>query len=791
MDMQPIKTAAARAAAASVAALGAPLLPLTAARAQQAAEAPSASYDTLGQPAAGLSGYEQLAGRPTEMLEQTQSQVDSFATALAARIYEAPFALDDLAATLRAASPDGTLTLFGHLALATILAIIISSMLMTLVYGRWLLKAWFVAKQRRAPRGYLEKLPILALRACFGAIGGVLTTLLALMMVRLYWGPIETPAEQKTVMIVATGYLLASLVALLWRMTLSPFLPRYRIPYFKDRCAKRLFYWLAATGAIAIGIESFIVWAELLGVARETIAVISPIAHLATVTLTIAMVRANHGAVSQAIIGDKPRAQATWPARAAASSWGVAVAAYVIAAWAFAASRDVMLAEPGPQLIVSTYLVVTSIIVVYGLSAFLIEWVFLPRRRRVALEGQTVDGGQTDQAGQTARGAAQTDMVAAQADSVAAPAGMVAAAAEPGFRLAHSRMVTMRDLARRVSTIFALAAGLYTLSMIWGSQSLAEAWPAIERVIDIGVTLLIAYIAYHALRIWIDQRILEEGGDMEPLEPGEGEGGGAGASRLATVLPLFRNFILTVVAISALVYVALEMGVNVAPLFAGAGIVGLALGFGAQTLVRDVLSGAFFLIDDAFRKGEYIDIGSVKGTVEKISVRSFQLRHHLGYLHTVPFGEIQHLTNYSRDWVIMKLPLRLTYDTDVDHVRKLVKNLGQELLKDPVHGEKFVQPLKSQGVIQMEDSAMIIRVKFMTRPGEQWVLRKLVYARIRELFQREGVKFAHREVTVRVADTAPQSPALAAGAAGAAALVATSGQSGVDDLADLDGPGGD
>ena len=208
------------------------------------------------------------------------------------------------------------------------------------------------------------------------------------------------------------------------------------------------------------------------------------------------------------------------------------------------------------------------------------------------------------------------------------------------------------------------------------------------------------------------------------------------------------------IVVTVLLIVLMEMGVNVGPLFAGAGIVGVAVGFGSQSLVRDIFSGAFFLFDDAFRKGEYIEIGSVKGTVENISVRSFQLRHHLGKLHTIPFGEIQVLSNYSRDWVMMKLPLRVTYDTDVDKVRKLVKKLGQQLLDDPVIGADFIQPLKSQGVIEMQDSAMIIRVKFMTRPGDQWVARKRVYEEIRALFEREGIKFAHREVTVRLADGA-------------------------------------
>ena len=107
---------------------------------------------------------------------------------------------------------------------------------------------------------------------------------------------------------------------------------------------------------------------------------------------------------------------------------------------------------------------------------------------------------------------------------------------------------------------------------------------------------------------------------------------------------------------------------------------------------------------------------------------------------------------------MMKLPLRLTYDTDIEKVRKLVKKLGQQLMDDPVIGDRFLQPLKSQGVIQMDDSAMIARVKFMTKPGDQWVVRKRVFAEIRELFAREGIHFAHREVTVRIPDLDKDRP---------------------------------
>ena len=101
---------------------------------------------------------------------------------------------------------------------------------------------------------------------------------------------------------------------------------------------------------------------------------------------------------------------------------------------------------------------------------------------------------------------------------------------------------------------------------------------------------------------------------------------------------------------------------------------------------------------------------------------------------------------------MVKLPFRVTYDTDVEKVRKLIKNLGQRLLEHPDVGHTFLQPLKSQGVYKMEDSAMIIRVKFMTKPGEQFIVRKMVYQAIQEMFTEAGIQFAHKEVTVRLAD---------------------------------------
>ena len=141
-------------------------------------------------------------------------------------------------------------------------------------------------------------------------------------------------------------------------------------------------------------------------------------------------------------------------------------------------------------------------------------------------------------------------------------------------------------------------------------------------------------------------------------------------------------------------------------------------------------------------------MGELRGEVEKISIRSMQLRHHRGPVQTVPFGEIKSITNYNRDWVIYKQEFRVPYETDLEKVRKLIKKLGQKMLEHPEYGLFFIEPLKSQGVRRIEDSALIIGTKFMCKPRRQFVLRRHVYQNIQQLFHDNGIEFARRRVIV-------------------------------------------
>jgi small-conductance mechanosensitive channel len=259
----------------------------------------------------------------------------------------------------------------------------------------------------------------------------------------------------------------------------------------------------------------------------------------------------------------------------------------------------------------------------------------------------------------------------------------------------------------------------------------------VRTLIKILVVVLICYVAWGLINAAIMRRMQQE----MPEEDEEQEEGGAGGSRIATLLLLLRKFMLVVIIVMASLIVLSALGVNIGPLIAGAGVFGLAIGFGAQTLVRDIISGVFFLMDDAFRVGDYLEVSGTKGTVEHISLRSLRLRNPRGMVYFIPFGDMKMVTNLSRDYVIMKLDFRVRYDADVEKIRKIIKKkVYAKILENPELGPKLLEPIKSQGVREMDDSAMIMRVKYKTKPGDQFAIRKEVYHLMQEAFKEESLR---------------------------------------------------
>jgi moderate conductance mechanosensitive channel len=257
------------------------------------------------------------------------------------------------------------------------------------------------------------------------------------------------------------------------------------------------------------------------------------------------------------------------------------------------------------------------------------------------------------------------------------------------------------------------------------------------------VIALVADFGWQIAKAAIDRKIAEA-----PANTDQNSEEWRRHARLRTLLPIFRNLLFIVLLVMVALMALAAVGVDIGPLVAGASVVGVAIGFGAQTLVKDIISGMFYLLDDAFRVGEYIQSGNYKGTVESFSLRSVKLRHHRGPLYTVPFGVLGAIQNMSRDWVIDKLSVGITYDSDMGKVKKIIKQIGKELLEDPELGPKFLEPLKMQGIEQFGDFAIQIRMKMMTRPGEQFTIRRQAYAMIKKAFDANGIEFAFPTVQV-------------------------------------------
>src|SRR6516225_2010733 len=276
-----------------------------------------------------------------------------------------------------------------------------------------------------------------------------------------------------------------------------------------------------------------------------------------------------------------------------------------------------------------------------------------------------------------------------------------------------------------------------------------------DGVLSAVVIVLIADFLWQATKTAIDRKLAEVADTGQPNTDEARR-----RARLRTLLPIFRNILFVVVVAVGAMMALSALGVQIGPLVAGAGIIGIAIGFGAQTFARDVIAGMFYLMDDAFRVGEYIQAGRYKGTVEGFSIRSVRLRHHRGPVFTVPFNLLGAVENMSRDWVIDKIAIGVTYDSDLAKARKLIKQIGLELQQDPEFAPLILEHLKMQGVDELGDYAVTIRAKMMTVPGEQFVIRRKAYAMIKKAFDENGIKFAFPTVQV-AGESEPSTAAVA------------------------------
>ena len=296
---------------------------------------------------------------------------------------------------------------------------------------------------------------------------------------------------------------------------------------------------------------------------------------------------------------------------------------------------------------------------------------------------------------------------------------------------------------RGITVIVQLAAALAILQ-VWGLDVLSwlgtDAGRAgLRRAVNIGLIVVIAVAVWEAANAAIRIRLERTGDDGSEVVPSQ---------RARTLLPLLRNVLAVVIGLLTGLVVLSELGISIGPLLAGAGVAGLALGFGAQTLVKDFITGLFILMEDSIQVGDVARVGGKIGVVESLTVRTVRLRDLRGTVHTVPFSSVDTIENLTKEYSYAVIDIGVAYREDYDHVVALLTQVGKEMAEDPKMAPNLLEPLDVMGLDQLADSAVVIRVRFKTPPLKQWGVRREFLRRVKQRFDKEGIEIPFPHATL-------------------------------------------
>lgn len=229
---------------------------------------------------------------------------------------------------------------------------------------------------------------------------------------------------------------------------------------------------------------------------------------------------------------------------------------------------------------------------------------------------------------------------------------------------------------------------------------------------------------------------------------------GLANARAQTMMPLIRNVLFIAIFIIAAIVALANMGMNVTPLLAGAGVIGLAIGFGAQSLVADLITGLFIIIEDSLAIDDYVDVGGHLGTVEGLTIRTVRLRDIDGIVHTIPFSEIKSIKNYSREFGYAIFRVNVPHTMDIDTAIKLMRDVGQKMRTDPLQRRNIWSPLEIQGVESFESGTAILRARFKTAPIKQWEVSRAFNLALKRQLDESGLDLATPRLSVQVVTSA-------------------------------------
>ncbi|HEX6173346.1 MAG TPA: mechanosensitive ion channel family protein [Candidatus Binatia bacterium] len=227
---------------------------------------------------------------------------------------------------------------------------------------------------------------------------------------------------------------------------------------------------------------------------------------------------------------------------------------------------------------------------------------------------------------------------------------------------------------------------------------------------------------------------------------------GAAAMRIRTLMSVLWTIIAGLVWFTAVLTILGQVGVNVTPILASAGVVGLAVGFGAQNLVKDFVSGFFLILENQIRVGDVAIINGTGGLVEAITFRTIVLRDQAAVVHVFPNGSINTLSNMTKDWSAYVMDIGVGYKEDTDHVIEVMRRVGGELQADPQYGSAMLEPIEIIGLDAFTDSAVIIKARLKTLPIRQWMVGREYRRRLKKAFEAENIEFPFPQRTVHVGE---------------------------------------
>ena len=279
------------------------------------------------------------------------------------------------------------------------------------------------------------------------------------------------------------------------------------------------------------------------------------------------------------------------------------------------------------------------------------------------------------------------------------------------------------------------------LGRIWGF-SLYQF--ALENTVGRAISDSLSRIALILLATWLLWVVLDTAIQEGLKPPATRRGSRQPSMRVKTILPLLRNAIKIVLLVICAITTMANLGINVGPLLAGAGVVGLAIGFGSQQLVQDVITGLFIIIEDTISIGDWVVLDSGHaGTVESLTIRTLRLRDAKGFVHSVPFGQIKAVTNQSRQFAFAYFSVQFTYDTDVDEALALIRETGQSIREDALLRHSLQGPLEVFGVERMDLNGVVLTAQIRTVSGGQYAVSRAFNERLKKrVDQHPNVQFA-------------------------------------------------